>query len=173
MSTERATPPGEEEEQGLRDRVAAALSALRALGAARLALFREELSQKAAFAGRATVALFFAAALGVGALLLFAAFLTAVFAKLLGSVALGILATLILYAAAGAVAGSYGWRLLKQVEPSDFRATREELSKDWAAVQGSLGLDEDAAGFEGADEVDEKRRQDVEDLQERFRAGSE
>ncbi len=170
MSTEKAELPGEEDERGWRDRIAEVAAAGRALLATRLAILKEELSAKAAVAARGLVAVVVAAALGIGALLLLAALLAALFAKLFGSVVLGILAAVFLFAAGAAVAAVAAWKALSRVRPLEFPATRVELSRDWEAVAASLSPEvsedearEEAGGEEGA----------IEDLEERFRAGSE
>ncbi len=166
MSSERAEPPGEDDERGWRDRWREVTSVGRALAATRVAILREELSVKAMFFAKGLVAVVAALALGVGVLLLGAALLVAVFAGLLKSVTLGILATLILYAAATAILARIGWNALTRVEPLDFPATRDELVRDWEAVQSALS---EEPGLE----AEAQAEADTVDLEERYRAGAE
>ena len=170
MSTERAELPGEETERGWRDRFGEVSAAARALLRTRLAIFREELGVKAVLAARGMAFVVGAAAFGVGALLLGAALLAALFAKLFGSVILGILAAAVLYGAAAAGAAWAGVKALMRVRPLEFPATSSELARDFDAAAAALApercLDEDVAGSETESPT-------VDDLEERFRAGSE
>lgn len=171
MSTEREEIPGEEEERDWRDRFTAIAEAVRSLAATRLAILREELSLKAVLASKGLLAIAIAFALGVGVLLLGAALLVAVFAGLLKSVALGILATLILYGAATAVLVRIGWGALSQVEPLEFSATRDELARDWQAVRSALSSEEEPEG--GIPPGEGEDAEAIDDLEERYRAGAE
>ncbi len=172
MSSERAELPGEDDERSWRDRWREVLSAGRSLAATRAAILREELSVKALLAAKGFVAVVAALALGVGVLLLGAALLVAVFAGLLKSLALGILATLVLYAAATVVLARIGWSALTRVEPFDFPATREELVRDWEAVQSALSADPGTEGEADDGGADEAEAAAI-DLEERYRAGAE
>ena len=169
MSTKKAELPGEEDEAGWRGRMAAVGAAWRALAQTRLAILREEASEKAVFAARGLAGVVIAAALGVGALLLLAALLAALLAQLFGNVALGILGAMVLYAAGAAAAGWFGWKALSRVRPLEFPAFTQELSRDWDAVSASLSEDEPEAAAGRATAAQEA----VEDLEERFRAGEE
>lgn len=171
MTTKRAELPGEEDEAGWRERIAAVVAAWRSLAQTRLAIFREELAEKASFASRGLLAAAVAGALGVGALLLLAGLLSALLAQLFGNVALGILGALVLYGAGAAAAGWIGWKALARVAPLDFPAVTEELSRDWKAVHASLSeqVEPDAAATPSARGAEK----DTEDLEERFRAGEE
>ncbi len=150
MSTERADLPDEEEAQSWADRAAGLAASAQALLATRLAIFREEISAKAALAGRGLAAIAVAAALGVGALLLLAALLAAVLAQLFGSVALGILGAMLIYAAGVAIAGRIAWKALSDVRPGEFPSTGRELARDWEAIRASLATEPEAD-----DEADE------------------
>lgn len=169
MSTDRAELPGEDEERGWRDRFAQVSASGRALLATRLAILQEELAGKAILAARGIAVAVVAAALGIGALLLVAALLAALFAKLFGSVILGILAAVVLYAAGAAGAAFYCWKALSGVRPFEFPATGRELSSDFEAIGAVFDAgseDEESGEAEPSDEP-------VDDLEERFRAGSE
>lgn len=168
MSTERAKPP-EEEPKGWRERIAEVAAAVQSLLATRIAILKDELSGKAALAARGLAGVALAAALGVGALLLFAALLATLFTTLFKSVALGILAAVVLYAAGAAVAASLGWKALSRVRPLEFPVVTAELSRDWEAVATSLAPETEA----GASAPDDEEEESVDDLEERFRAGSE
>lgn len=158
--------PGEEEERGWRDRIARVFSAAQSLLATRLEILREELAAKAIFAAKGLAGIVIAAAFGIGAVLLFAALLAAVFAKLFGSAILGILAAGFVYALGAGAAAQFAWRALTRVRPLEFPAVSAELSRDWDAVSASLSPD---------DEEDELTAdaESVEGLEERFRAGEE
>ncbi len=170
MSTERAELPGEEDEKSWRDRLGEVAAVGQGLLATRLAIFREELAGKAILAARGAALVAVAAALGVGALLLLAALLAAILAGLFKSVILGILGAVVIYGAGAAVAVSMGWKALSRVRPLEFPVVTEELSRDWQAVAASLAPEADTD-----DEPDDPARdaQAIEDIEERFRAGSE
>ncbi len=110
----------------------------------------------------------------MGVLLLFAALLAAVLAKLFGSVALGILAAMLLYAAGVAVAGRIAWKALSAVRPNEFPATGRELERDWEAIRDSLAVEaEGDFDDEGGPADDEPDEGDVEDLEARLRGGTD
>jgi uncharacterized membrane protein YqjE len=162
---------GPQDERSWGDRIAEAAAQAADLLKTRVEIFREEAAEKAAHAARGAAAMAIAIGLAIGALLLFAAFLAAVFAKLLGSVPLGILAAFVLYAGAAALCAWRGSRSLAEVKPGEFPATREELRRDAEALQAALalGLDDEAeqeAAVRGGEA-------EVEDIEARFRAGSE
>jgi hypothetical protein len=170
MSTEKTPIPGEEEERSWSQRLAAVAATSQALARTRAAIFGEELRTKAVLASKGLAAAVVAAALAVGVLLLVAALLVAVLTHLLGSLALGILAVLVLYAAAAGAAGYFAWKALSRVEPFEFPATRDELRSDWEAVCSALdaGLEPDEAP-----EPPDERGPDIDDLEARFRAGAQ
>jgi uncharacterized membrane protein YqjE len=172
----RSAPEEDAEETGPQDgrswgdRLAEAAAQAGELLKTRVEIFREEAAEKAVHAARGAAGMAIAIGLAAGAVLLFAAFLAAVLAKLLGSVPLGILAAFVLYAAA---AGLFAWRASKalaQVKPGEFPATREELRRDAEALQAALSLGADDEADEGAVRGGEA---EVEDIEARFRAGSE
>jgi hypothetical protein len=169
MSTDRAPISGEEEERSWSDRLSAVAGTLQALFQTRAAIFGEELRVKTILASKGLVAAILAAAFGVGVLLLLAAFLVAVLTHLLGSLALGILAVLLLYAAGTAAAASFAWKSLSRVEPFEFPATRDELRSDWEAVRSALDAGE---GQEPPPAPPEGSGPDVDDLEARLRAGA-
>jgi hypothetical protein len=174
MSTERAELPDEEEGRSWADRAASLAASVQSILSTRLAIFREEMGGKAALLGKGLAAIVIAAALGVGALLLFAALLAAVLAKLFGSAALGILGAMLIYAAGVAVAGRIAWKALTQVRPNEFPATERELARDWEAIKASLAPDpepdsEDDAAAAGP----EPDPHEVENLEARLRGGTD
>jgi uncharacterized membrane protein YqjE len=164
---------GPQDERGWGDRLADVAAQAGELLKTRLEIFREEAAEKAAHAARGAAGMAIAIGLATGAILLFAAFLAAVLAKLLGSVPLGILAAFVLYAAA---AGLFGWRASKalaQVKPGEFPATREELRRDAEALQAALSIGGDEEADEEAAQAVRGGEAEVEDLEARFREGSE
>jgi membrane protein implicated in regulation of membrane protease activity len=172
MKDETAGLPEEDEEKSWRARLSAVADASRSLGRTRLAIFREEFSGKAAFAARGLAGVALAGALGVGALLLIAALIAALFAKLFGSAVLGILAALVLYAALCAAAAWYGWKALSRVRPGEFPATAEELSRDWEAIRSSVAPEAEPEG-DLPPEGEPPDEEAVEDLEQRLRGGGE
>ena len=164
---------GPQDERGWGERIAEAAAQAGDLLKTRVEIFREEAAEKAVHAARGAAAMAIAIGLAIGALLLFAAFLAAVLAKLLGSVPLGILAAFVVYAALAGLLAWRGSRSLAEVKPGEFPATREELRRDAEALQAalSLGLDDDAE--EESERAVRGGEAEVEDIEARFRAGSE
>ena len=109
-----------------------------------------------------------AVAAGAGALLLFAALLAAIFASLLKSVVLGILAAFVLYGLITAAAAALGWKALTRVKPFQFRATREELLRDWSAIRAAAQPPPIVVTAPTSEPATEDSG-----LEERFRAGAE
>jgi uncharacterized membrane protein YqjE len=171
--------PDEEAPEGWRERLAGVAEAALALVKTRLAILGEEVAEKRAHLLRGIVGMVVAAGLGAGALLLFAALLAAVLARLFGNVALGILGALVLYAAGAAVGIALGVRALSRVRPFDFPAARLELSRDWEALRASWSQREAIAEDPGPNPVDDGpipprgRDGSLENLEERYRAGAE
>jgi uncharacterized membrane protein YqjE len=139
-----------------------------ALIATRAALFREELSAKGGFLGRALALLALALGFGLLALFLLTALVAAVLTKLLGTAVAGILATLVLYLAAGGAALLVGRRLFASVRPFDFPLTTQELRRDFEAL---CPAEERKAGPTASAPPPSARP--AEDLEQLFRAGSE
>lgn len=156
----------EETESPLRfsQRVAAAREKAAALAATRAAIFREELADKGAFAAKAVAGFAAAAFFGSLALILATALIAALFSRLFGSAILGVAATLGLYLAIAAVGAVLGWRALERVQPLDFPATSAELAVDFDAL---------AAAVAAPPEDDFEEGEGDEDLEGRFREGSE
>ena len=175
MSVERAELPGEESERDWRDRLGEILSIARGLLATRLAIFREEATGKIVLAARGLVAVAVALALIVGALLLAAALLAAVLAKLTNSVVLGILLAVVLYGAGAAAAGWMAFKSLSQRPPVrvsvlDGRA-RAGLEGDRCGARAASRAGR--RGRRGARFLAGGRREDIVDLEERLRRGTE
>jgi len=176
MTAEQGEIPDEESQRGFRERIVEVAETWSALIQTRLAILREELAEKRSFFLKGAIALAAAVGLAAGALLLLAAFVAAVLAHLFGSVALGILGALVLYAAGAGVAGWMGARALSRVRPFRFPAAGEELSRDWRAVRSAWSRDgEPGEGGAPADRSEGARAGEtaLEDLEERFRAGAE
>jgi hypothetical protein len=144
-------------------RVAAAREKATALAATRAAMFREELADKGANAAKAVAGFAAAAFFGSLTLLLATALLAAFLSKLLGSAIAGVAATLVLYLAIAAAGAILGWRALQRVQPLDFPATGAALAGDFDAL----------ATAAAAPEHDDGDFEDDDDLEERFREGSE
>ena len=171
MSSERAELPGEEEQAwGWREHLADVSAAVSRVVATRLAIFREEASVKAVLVAKGFAFVVVAAAMAVATLLSAAALIAAVFAKLFGSWILGILATVVLYGAGAGGAAWAGFRALTRVRPFEFPATAEELSRDGEAIASALGPPPSDATI---DATESRRDTPVDDLEDRFRAGSE
>ena len=148
-------------------RIRSAWEVLSALLATRAEIFREELAEKGMFLARGVAGLVIAVVLGSLAVVLLTALIAALFALLFGSLWAGLLATFLLYAAGAGASVAIGARALSRVRPFDFPITREEIRKDWDAVRGSSQPVQEVA------ERPASRPEAVEDLEERFREGSE
>lgn len=136
MSTMRedAVLTPEEAPPGWAERLEAVRKASGALLATRVAIFREELSQKTGHFARAAAGLAVAAAFGVASLFVFTALLAALFARWFGSTALGLLGVLVLYAAIAGAGVAVGLAALRRAREGGFPVTRGELRKDWEAL---------------------------------------
>jgi len=152
--------------RSVRERLSAFSRAAASLLETRVAIFREELGAKAGLFVRAAIALGLAVSLAGIVLLLATALSAALLARLFGSLVAGLAAALLLSLAVAAVAGLFGWRALRRIRPTEFPLTAEEIRKDWQAVSHSVPGDEDG-------EPEDEESEDIEDLAERFRAGSE
>jgi len=145
------------------ERLGKARAAAGRLAATRAAILREELAAKGAHAARAVagfvIALFFLSL----ALLVATALIAALFSSLLGSVVLGVAATLVLYLAIAAAGAVVGVRAMQKVEPGSFPATAEAIRGDLSALSAAAAPPPTPGTEEGGPE----------DLESRFRAGSE
>jgi hypothetical protein len=146
------------------------LEAGKKLLSTRTAILGEELGVKAGILGRGLGGLFLAAAFGGLALLLFTAWIAALFTKLLGGPVAGILAAFVLYLAVAAAAAVYGVKSLSRVKPFEFPATSGELRKDWEALRASAAP-EPTPGEPSEPPPGSPPTED--DLEARYRAGSE
>jgi len=165
---------GEAEGRSWGDRLAETAAQAGDLLKTRLEIFREEAAEKAVHAARGAAGMAIAVGLAVGALLLFAAFLAAVLAKLFGSVILGILGAFVLYTVLAAVFAWQGYKAFALVRPGEFPATRSELLRDAEAIQDALSLGgPDGAEPDDRTPPDSRGEGEVEDLEARFRAGAE
>ena len=149
------------------------LEAGRRLLSTRAAILREELSAKGALLGRGIAGLVVAAAFAGMALLLFTAWIAVLLSSLLGSPVWGVLAAFVVFAGVAAAAGLLGTKALSRVKPFEFPVTSEEIRKDWSALQSSVKPEPPGPGAEPG-EAELARSQALrDDLEERFRAGSE
>lgn len=159
--------PGPRPEPRWKERLAAAWSGLRALIATRAELFREELAEKQARLARGMVALTIAAVFGLLASLLLTALIAVLLALLFGRLWAGLAVALVLYLAVAGLAARFGIKALSGVRLFDFPATSEEIRKDLAALRRS------AAPGERVTAPRSSAGEPMEDLEERFREGSE
>jgi len=149
------------------------LEAGRTLLSTRAAILREELGAKGEFLARGTIGLAVAAAFAGLALLLLTAWIAVLLSSLLGSPVWGVLAAFVLYAAVAVTAGMLGIKALSRVKPFDFPVTSEEIRKDWSALKSSAKPEPPAPGTaQGKTELAGSQSLH-DDLEERFRAGSE
>lgn len=182
---EEAVLTPEESPPGWAERLEAVRKASGALLGTRLAIFREELSQKTGHVARAAAGLAIAAAFGVVALVVFTAFLAALLARWLGSAALGLLVVFVLYGAITGAAALIGWKALRRAREGGFPVTREELRKDWEAMNLARKAPEEEDETPSEEELARDERFSEEtarlrnpepedaDLEARFRQGSE
>jgi uncharacterized membrane protein YqjE len=157
----------------LRERVGAALQAAGDLLATRMEIFREEAGDKGAHLARGIGAFVVAAALAFMTTFLTTALLVALFTLLFGRLWAGILATLVLFVAAAAAAVMLGWKALSKVRPFDFPVTGGELAKDWEALQRATFGDDEPEDFAAPVAAESLRPTPIDDVEARFRAGSE
>jgi uncharacterized membrane protein YqjE len=155
------------------ERVRAFFESLGSLLSTRVEIFKEELGAKGMTLGRAAVAFFLAAAFAVLALLLLTAGLAALLSRLLGGPVAGILATFVLFAGAAALAAYLGVRALSRGNLFEFPVTAEEIRKDWRVfVRSATPEPPGPDGAEG-DRVVASGSGASDDLEARFRVGSE
>lgn len=183
MATETDDLAADLREPGWMERLDAIRRATRAVLATRAEIFREELAEKGSLFGKGLAGISLALAFAGLSLLVLTALVAALLARLFGGPIAGIAATLVLYLLITASAALFGMKKLARVKPLDFPATRDELRKDFDALRKAPpGSDEGAASSEGlAEEKASIRpggagsgdRAIAEDLEDRFRAGSE
>lgn len=155
------------------EKIAGLLEAGRRLASTRSAIFQEELSVKVGFFGRGVAGLFLAAAFAGLALLLFTAWIAALFTKLLGGPVAGILAAFGLYLVIAAIAGMLGVKSLSRVKPGEFPVTKEELRKDWASLEAAARPLQEPAPESPEVPPRPSPGPSQNDFEARFRAGSE
>ncbi|MEP6802516.1 MAG: phage holin family protein [Acidobacteriota bacterium] len=161
MWNPKRLPEQEQEDSGVFSRLKDAFAATKGLIATRVEIFREEVSEKGSLAGRGAMAIGIALVVGWLAMLLFTALVAVLLANLLASVWLGLLVAFVLYLAGAGVAALVGIKSLKKLNPFHFPATSKGLKEDWAAIRESVRPP--------AHPIEE----DEDDLEARFRAGSE
>ena len=103
----------------------------------RASLFGEELSVKTTFLGKGCAGVSLAAAFVFLALLLFTAFIAALFTSLLGGPVAGIAAAFGLHILIAGLIGWFGVRQLSRVKPTEFPVTGAEIRKDIAAIKAA------------------------------------
>lgn len=173
-------------EPGWKERIAAVRRAAAALLTTRAEIFRQELSEKGSLFAKAAIGLALAAVFGVLASLLLTALVAALFSRLLGGAIAGITAALVLYVLIAAAAAIIGGRTLSRVRPFAFPATRDEMRKDLDAVKEHAAVRDEAAsdalaaerasvrpGDEQEDDEDVLDHEEMSEIEDRFRAGSE
>jgi hypothetical protein len=153
-------------------RLSGFFEALGSLLSTRAAIFREELGAKAGALARAIGAFVLAAALAWISLLLLTAGLAALLSRLFGSPIAGILATFGLFAVAAGVAAFLGVKVLSRVN-FEFPVTGEEIRKDWKALQSSARPRPPAPSGGDGEALGRSVQISSDDLEARFRAGSE
>ena len=165
--------PDEAERETWSRRLHGFLEAGKRLLSTRLAILREELGAKGEFLTRGLIGLVVAAAFGGLALLLFTAWIAVLLSSLLGSPVWGVLAAFVLYGAVAAAAGALGVKSLSRVKPFDFPVTSEEIRRDWSALKSSANPEPPAPGAASGETAVARSQSREDDLEARFRAGSE
>jgi uncharacterized membrane protein len=159
MWSRREAVDVEEPKPGIFARIKMAHDAAHELLATRAEIFKAEAAQKATVVGRGAAALVIAAVFGWVAVLVLTALIAVLLSMLFGSVWAGLLGTFLLYLLVAGGAAFAGIKAFKNFKPLDFPETRRGLKEDVAAVRGALKAPPE--------------REDREDLEQRFRAGSE
>jgi hypothetical protein len=153
-------------------RLSGFFEALGSLLSTRAAILREELGAKAEALTRAIGAFVLAAALAWVSLLLLTAGIAALLSRLFGSPIAGILVTFGLFATAAGVTAFFGVKALSRVN-FEFPVTGEEIRKDWETLQSSARpRPPGPSGGEG-EALGSSVQLSSDDLEARFRAGSE
>jgi uncharacterized protein (DUF58 family) len=154
-------------------RVRAFFESLGSLLSTRAEIFKAELGATGMALGRAAVAFFLAAVLAVLALLLLTAGLAALLSYLFGSPVAGILVTFVLFAGAAALAAYLGVRTLSRGKLFEFPVTAEEIRKDWKVFLRSAAPEPSGPVTGERDGILAPGSGDSDDLEARFRVGSE
>ena len=139
----------------------------------RAEIFKAELGATGVALGRAAIAFFLAAVLAVLALLLLTAGLAALLSYLFGSPVAGILVTFVLFAGAAALAAYLGVRTLSRGKLFEFPVTAEEIRKDWKVFLRSAAPEPSGPAGQEGDGVLASGSGVSDDLEARFRVGSE
>jgi uncharacterized membrane protein YqjE len=155
----RQTAETEESAPGIKERLSAAWAAARDLVATRIEIFKVEASEKGTTFARGAVAFAIALALAWLAILLLTALIAVLLARLFGSTWAGLLGAFVLYLLGAGAAAFIGIKAFKNFRPFDFSETRRGLHEDWRAVRSALQPPPEPEAEE--------------DLEQRFRAGSE
>ena len=133
----RPDAAAEADADSLARKLAGLLEAGRRLVSTRASLLGEEVQVKAVFLGKGCAGLSLAAAFAFLSLLLFTAFIAALFTSLLGGPVAGIAATLGLHVVIAAIVGYFGVRQMSRVKPFEFPVTSEEVRKDMEAIKAA------------------------------------
>ncbi|HEY6146837.1 MAG TPA: phage holin family protein [Thermoanaerobaculia bacterium] len=149
----------EDPKPGIFARIRMAVEAARELLATRAAIFKAEAAEKSTVVARGAAAFVVAAVLGGIMVLVLTALVAVLFSMLFGSVWAGLLATFLLYLLGAGGAAFAGVKAFKNFKPFEFSETKRGLKDDWEAVRGAL--------------KPPPEREDSEDIEQRFRAGSE
>lgn len=144
---------------GIFARIKMAGEAARELAATRAEILKAEAAEKGAVVARGAAAFVIAAVAGWIAVLVLTALIAVLLSMLFGSVWAGLLGTFVLYLVAAGIAAMMGVKAFKDFKPFAFPETSRGLKEDWDAVRGAL--------------KPPPEREDSEDLEQRFRAGSE
>ena len=159
MWSRREAVDVEDPKPGIFARIKMAVEAGRELLATRAEMFKAEAAQKATVVGRGAAAFVIAAVFAWVAVLVLTALIAVLLSLLFGSIWAGLLGTFILYLLVAGGAAFAGIKAFKNFKPLDFPETRRGLKEDVAAVRGAL--------------KPPPEREEGEDLEHRFRAGSE
>jgi hypothetical protein len=173
MQDDEGRDPTAVAEESWPQRVRAFFESLGSLLSTRAEIFKAELGATGMALGRAAVAFFLAAVLAVLALLLLTAGLAALLSYLFGSPVAGILVTFVLFAGAAALAAYLGVRTLSRGKLFEFPVTAEEIRKDWKVFLRSAAPEPSGPAGGERDGVLAPGSGVSDDLEARFRVGSE
>jgi uncharacterized membrane protein len=173
MQEDEPRDPDEVAEETWPQRVRAFFESLGSLFSTRAEIFKEELGAKGMALGRAAVAFFLAAAFALLALLLLTAGLAALLSQLFGSPVAGILVTFVLFAGIAALAAYLGVRSLSCGNLFEFPVTAEEIRKDWKVFLRSATPEPSGPGGSEGDRAIASGSSASDDIEARFREGSE